>query len=130
VRAEMHVAARKEVRAVPAQLAPLVARRRFPRDCSVAEPIAIPGCRRQQKHSCALAYIGAGLYGQLIPDALYFPYSRCLDELTLKQAVLICDPWLFVDPVDSEVRSALYLKEAPNTHADPGISERWRALAC
>lgn len=67
------------------------------------------------------------MYRLLMPDALYFPYSRCLDELTLKQAVLIYDRLLFVDPVDPEARSALYLREAPYAHANPRISERWLA---
>src|SRR4051794_19940220 len=56
-------------------------------------------------------------------EALYFPFSRCLDELTLKRAVLLYDRLLFVDPVTPEARDALYLREQ---HADPTITQRWR----
>ena len=56
-------------------------------------------------------------------EALYFPFSRCLDELTLKRAVLLYDRLLFVDPVTPEARDALYLREQ---HADPTITDRWR----
>src|SRR3954452_20492765 len=56
-------------------------------------------------------------------EALYFPFSRCLDELTLKRAVLLYDRLLFVDPVTPEARDALYLREQ---HADPTITHRWR----
>ena len=56
-------------------------------------------------------------------EALYFPFSRCLDELTLKRAVLLYDRLLFVDPVTPEARDALYTREQ---HADPTITPRWR----
>jgi hypothetical protein len=56
-------------------------------------------------------------------EALYFPFSRCLDELTLKRAALLYDRLLFVDPVTPEARDALYLREQ---HADPTITHRWR----
>lgn len=56
-------------------------------------------------------------------EALYFPFSRCLDELTLKRAALVYDRLLFVDPVTPEARDALYLREQ---QADPTITHRWR----
>lgn len=40
--------------------------------------------------------------------AIYFPYSRTLDEVTLKRAVLLYDEILFVDPKTPKVRAGLY----------------------
>jgi hypothetical protein len=56
-------------------------------------------------------------------EALYFPFSRCLDELTLTRAALVYDRLLFVDPVTPAARNALYMREQ---HADPTITHRWR----
>ena len=41
-------------------------------------------------------------------EALYFPFSRCLDEVALKQAVLLYDRLIFIDPVSAEERAVLY----------------------
>ena len=54
--------------------------------------------------------------------ALYFPFSRCLDQVALKQAVLIYDELLFVDPVSPEARAALYAREQ---HYDDSIKPAW-----
>jgi hypothetical protein len=59
--------------------------------------------------------------------ALYYPYSRCLDETALKRAVLLYDELLFVDPVDPAARSNLYLREAQAAGVDPAVSKQWLA---
>src|SRR4051794_16573628 len=61
-----------------------------------------------------------------MPDALYWPYSRCLNDVALKRAVLLYDRLLFVDPVDPVARAELYTREAAASGADPEISQRWR----
>ncbi|MFD8079100.1 hypothetical protein ACFV3E_41430 [Streptomyces sp. NPDC059718] len=40
--------------------------------------------------------------------ALYYPFSRTIDETTLKRAVLLYDEILFVDPMSPRVRAGLY----------------------
>jgi hypothetical protein len=45
----------------------------------------------------------------------------------LKQAVLLYDELLFVDPVDPQARSALYLEEARTMGTDPTVTRRWQA---
>jgi hypothetical protein len=35
--------------------------------------------------------------------ALYFPFSRCFSELTLKRAVLLFDELIFVDPIAVDI---------------------------
>jgi hypothetical protein len=40
-----------------------------------------------------------------VPEALYYSYSRWLDEVALKRAVLVYDRLLFVDPVDQAIRA-------------------------
>jgi hypothetical protein len=59
--------------------------------------------------------------------ALYYPYSRCLNETALKRAVLLFDELLFVDPVDPAARSALYLREGAAAGVNPALGEKWRA---
>jgi hypothetical protein len=61
--------------------------------------------------------------------ALYFPFSRCLDEVALKQAVLLYDRLTFVDPVSSEERSALYAgSHTSRSRADQDqfLAQRWQ----
>lgn len=60
-------------------------------------------------------------------NALYYPFSRCLDDVALKRAVLLYDEILFVDPVEPAARTNLYLREGIHAGADPRISERWGA---
>ena len=59
--------------------------------------------------------------------ALYYPYSRCLDETALKRAVLMFDELLFVDPVVPVARAGLYLREGAAAGVNPVLSTRWRA---
>lgn len=40
--------------------------------------------------------------------AIYYPFSRCTDENTLKRAILLYDEVVFVDPKSSKVRAGLY----------------------
>lgn len=40
--------------------------------------------------------------------ALYYPFSRCLDETTLKRAILLYDQLIFIDPKTPKVRAGLY----------------------
>lgn len=61
--------------------------------------------------------------------ALYYPFSRCLDDVALKRAVLLYDRLLFVDPVDPMARADLYLREGAAASADPDIAARWMAAA-
>ena len=61
--------------------------------------------------------------------ALYFPFARCLDEIALKQAVLLYDEVLFVDPVSPQARDALYVHEARAADVDPRITRAWREAA-
>jgi hypothetical protein len=63
------------------------------------------------------------------PVALYFPFSRCLDETALKQAVLLYETLLFVDPVSPQARHALYVDEAGAAGADARITQAWVAAA-
>lgn len=60
-----------------------------------------------------------------MPEALYYPYSRWLDDIALKRAVLTYDRLLFVDPVDEATRADLYLREGRVAHADPDLPRRW-----
>ena len=42
-------------------------------------------------------------------DALYYPFSRCMDSSTLKQYLLLFDSLTFLDVVDDDQwRSQLY----------------------
>jgi hypothetical protein len=43
-----------------------------------------------------------------VPGAVYFPFSRCLDDVALKQAVLLYDEIVFLDPVSEDERAWLY----------------------
>jgi hypothetical protein len=61
-----------------------------------------------------------------VPAALYYPYSRWLDDVALKRAVLIHDKLVFIDPVDEATRADLYLREG-RVHAagrDPSGMEQ------
>jgi hypothetical protein len=60
---------------------------------------------------------------------LYYPYSRWLDDVALKRAVLAYDRLLFVDPVDEETRADLYLREGRAAHANPDLAQRWMDAA-
>jgi len=40
--------------------------------------------------------------------AIYYPFSRCLDETTLKRAIVLYDHLMFVDPKTPKVRAGLY----------------------
>jgi hypothetical protein len=67
-----------------------------------------------------------------VATALYFPFSRCLDDLALKQAVLLYDELIFADPVRPDERAALFRDaQNPGGHSDPGLelAERWRSQA-
>jgi hypothetical protein len=57
--------------------------------------------------------------------ALYFPYSRCANEITLKRCVLLFDELGFVDPTSPEMREALITdkREIPQ-----GIIADWSAV--
>ena len=63
-----------------------------------------------------------------MPAALYFPFSRCLDDVALKQAVLLYDELLFVDPVEPEERAELY-RSGPSARyaddSDQNVALKW-----
>ncbi|MEM9149564.1 MAG: hypothetical protein AAGB19_03820 [Cyanobacteria bacterium P01_F01_bin.3] len=44
---------------------------------------------------------------QITLNALYYPYARCLNETTIKRAILIFDEIGFVDPTSPNMREAL-----------------------
>src|SRR4051794_19966151 len=60
-----------------------------------------------------------------MPDALYYPYSRWLDDIGLKRAVLIYDHLLFVDPVDQATRADLYVREGREHAENQDLPGRW-----
>lgn len=62
-----------------------------------------------------------------MPSALYYPFSRCLDDVALKRAVLLYDELLFVDPVEPASRADLYHREGPHAGAPPDLARRWQA---
>lgn len=62
-----------------------------------------------------------------MPSALYYPFSRCLDDVALKRAVLLYDRLLFVDPVEPAARADLYLREGPHAGSAPDLAPRWQA---
>ena len=41
-------------------------------------------------------------------NAVYYPYSRCLDERSLKRGILLYDHVYFVDPKTAKVRAGLF----------------------
>ena len=41
-------------------------------------------------------------------SAIYYPFARCVDEGTLKRAILLYDHLMFVDPKTPKVRAGLY----------------------
>jgi len=59
--------------------------------------------------------------------ALYYPFSRCLDTLALKRSLLLYDRVLFLDPVPSDVRAGLYMREHAGTSSDRRLSDEWQA---
>lgn len=42
--------------------------------------------------------------------ALYYPYSRCTDEATLKRLILLYDEVWFADPIPSQIRQGLMVE--------------------
>ncbi|PKO01267.1 MAG: hypothetical protein CVU42_00210 [Chloroflexi bacterium HGW-Chloroflexi-4] len=42
---------------------------------------------------------------------LYYPYSRCLDEITLKKSLLVFDELYFIDPVERLIREYIGERE-------------------
>lgn len=85
-----------------------------------------PVRRRRTERSAALcARLACRVRSRVVPAALYFPYSRCLDMTALKQALLLYDELLFVDSVDPYARADLYLREAQVAGVDPTITRRW-----
>ncbi len=44
---------------------------------------------------------------------IYYPYSRCINEITLKKALLIFDELCFIDPVERLVRTYLMGRDFP-----------------
>jgi len=78
----------------------------------------------QAKHGGGLAE-----YDRRVAEALYFPFSRCLDEAALKQAVLLYDRLIFIDPVSAEERAALYagsLTARPRVRQGEPLAARWQ----
>src|SRR3954462_12229067 len=61
-------------------------------------------------------------------DALYFPFSRCLNQTMLKRAVLLYDHLLFVDPVATAARNELYVREAEASGVDPEVTAQWHSV--
>lgn len=59
--------------------------------------------------------------------ALYFPFSRCLNDLALKRALLLYDEVLFLDPVPPHVRSLLYSRPGTSASQELRLADRWRA---
>jgi hypothetical protein len=60
-----------------------------------------------------------------VPDALFYPYSRWLNDVGLKRAVLIYDHLLFVDPVDQATRADLYLREGRHHAESQDLPGKW-----
>jgi len=56
--------------------------------------------------------------------ALYYPFSRTVNETTLKRAVLLYDEILFVDPVSSRMRGALFR----SGHAPYTVTAEWERI--
>lgn len=65
--------------------------------------------------------------------AVYYPFSRTLDETTLKRAVLLYDEILFVDPMSPRVRAGLYDVEQhlPYLPANvaTSLAQEWTAMS-
>jgi hypothetical protein len=60
--------------------------------------------------------------GELV--ALYYPFSRCLQEATLKRAILLYDRLLFIDPQSEKVRAGLYAVEHHQQYLPPETAEQ------
>ncbi|WP_182884435.1 hypothetical protein [Microbispora sp. H10885] len=65
--------------------------------------------------------------------ALYYPFSRTLQETTLKRAILLYDEVLFIDPKSARVRAGLYDVEQHQQYL-PGsaahrLSAEWTQIA-
>src|SRR4051794_35071627 len=65
--------------------------------------------------------------------ALYYPYSRTVDETTLKRAVLLYDEILFVDPMSSRVRAGLFDVDEHLPYLPPNVARSlaadWQAVS-
>ncbi|MEV7892491.1 hypothetical protein ACWD3I_42105 [Streptomyces sp. NPDC002817] len=65
--------------------------------------------------------------------ALYYPFSRTINETTLKRAVLLYDEILFVDPMSHRVRAGLYGVEEhlPYLPANvaTSLAQEWTAIS-
>jgi hypothetical protein len=66
-------------------------------------------------------------------DAIYYPFSRCLDENTLKRAILLYDRVVFIDPKTPKVRAGLYsveqhMRYLPDRAAHK-LAEEWDEIA-
>jgi hypothetical protein len=55
--------------------------------------------------------------------AVYYPYTRCLDEETLKRALVLYDRLIFVDPQSPQVRANLYSVSNHNSYMPAGAAE-------
>ena len=65
--------------------------------------------------------------------ALYYPYSRTVNETTLKRAVLLYDEILFVDPMSSRVRAGLFDVQQHLPYLPPNaataLTEEWNLVS-
>lgn len=64
--------------------------------------------------------------------ALYYPYSRCLNEDTLKRSLLIFDELWFIDPLSENTRDSLKGEDGPIqcyfSNLDSALLELWRII--
>jgi hypothetical protein len=70
-----------------------------------------------------------------MPDplrAIYYPFSRTLDETTLKRAILLYDEVLFIDPKTPKVRAGLYSADQHQPylpdHAAQRLQDDWERI--
>jgi len=68
---------------------------------------AAPATQRVAQHYQSPSTMSSKLVG------IYYPYSRCINEIALKKALLIFDELCFVDPVERLVREYLVEQEFP-----------------
>ncbi|MCW2882869.1 MAG: hypothetical protein JWQ95_6969 [Sphaerisporangium sp.] len=65
--------------------------------------------------------------------AIYYPFSRTLQEATLKRAILLYDEVLFIDPKTSRVRAGLYDVEHHQQYLPDNVAHRlsaeWASIA-
>lgn len=63
---------------------------------------------------------------------LYYPYARCLDEETLKRAILIYDKIIFIDPMSEKVKQGRYSVENHQQYlpdqAAKKLTEEWEYI--